>query len=96
LWSEGAVSAGHAIWRPGTFFWNGAESWSNQCRHCTFRGGRVECGGAPSVLMPSMPDDLVQWPGFLSSCLPATGRLFPDEAGFRRSIPARTECLDWI
>ena len=26
-------------------------------RHCTFRGGRVECGGAPSVLMPSMPDD---------------------------------------
>ena len=23
-------------------------------------GGRVECGGAPSVLMPSMPDDLVQ------------------------------------
>ena len=28
--------------------------------NCTFRGGRVECGGAPSVLMPSMPDDLVQ------------------------------------
>ena len=25
---------------------------------------------------------------------PAAGQLFPDEAGFRRSIPARTECLD--
>ena len=29
-----------------------------------------------------------------SSRLPAASRLFPDEAGFRGSIPARTECLD--
>ena len=42
------------------FFENGAERCSNQCRHCTFRGGRVECGGAPSLLMPRVPDDLVQ------------------------------------
>ena len=41
-----------------------------------------------------VPDDLVQRLGFLPSRLPAAGRLFPAGAGFRGSIPARTECLD--
>ena len=67
---------------------------SNQCRHCTFRSGRTECSGASSLLMPRVPDDLVQRLGFLPSRLPAAGRLFPAGAGFRGSIPARTECLD--
>ena len=38
----------------------GAERVSNQCRHCTLRGGRAECSGAPSFLMSRVPDDLVQ------------------------------------
>ena len=36
------------------------ERCSNQCCHCTLRGGRAECSGAPSFLMSRVPDDLVQ------------------------------------
>ena len=57
-------------------FWNVAERCSNQCRHCTFRGGRVECGGAPSFSVSKMWNHLVQWPWFFASCVQAEDRLF--------------------
>lgn len=42
------------------FFEAAQKRCSNQCCHCTLRGGRAECSGAPSFLMSRVPDDLVQ------------------------------------
>ena len=83
--------AGHAV-RPRYMLWENVPG--------AFSSGTPKGEDFRIVLeeivrvMPRVPDDLVQRLGFLPSRLPAAGRLFPAGAGFRGSIPARTECLD--
>ena len=47
----------------------------------------------PQVMQYDDQERFFETAQHLCSLCPAC-RLFPDEAGFRRSIPARTECLD--